>query len=44
MVPLIERILGSGINVVLTTGTVTSAQVAEERLGTASSTNMCRST
>ena len=33
VVPLIERILGYGINVVLTTGTVTSAQVADERLG-----------
>lgn len=31
--PLIERILGFGINVVLTTGTVTSAHVARERLG-----------
>lgn len=33
VVPLIERIAGFGINVVLTTGTVTSARVAEERLG-----------
>ncbi len=33
VVPLIERILGFGINVVLTTGTVTSARVADERLG-----------
>ena len=33
VVPLIERILGFGVNVVLTTGTVTSAQVAHERLG-----------
>ncbi|MGF7005974.1 lipid IV(A) 3-deoxy-D-manno-octulosonic acid transferase [Aminobacter sp. BE322] len=33
VVPLIESILDYGINVVLTTGTVTSAQVAEERLG-----------
>ncbi|MEW9806601.1 lipid IV(A) 3-deoxy-D-manno-octulosonic acid transferase [Mesorhizobium marinum] len=33
IVPLIESILGYGVNVVLTTGTVTSAQVAEERLG-----------
>jgi 3-deoxy-D-manno-octulosonic-acid transferase len=33
VVPLIESILGYGINIVLTTGTVTSAQVAEERLG-----------
>ena len=31
--PLIERILDYGVNIVLTTGTVTSAQVAEERLG-----------
>lgn len=31
--PLIERIVDFGINVVLTTGTVTSAQVAKERLG-----------
>ena len=33
VIPLIERILGFGINVVVTTGTVTSARVAEERLG-----------
>jgi len=33
VIPLIERILGFGINIVLTTGTVTSAQVADERLG-----------
>jgi 3-deoxy-D-manno-octulosonic-acid transferase len=33
VVPLIERVLGYGINVVLTTGTVTSAHVAHERLG-----------
>jgi 3-deoxy-D-manno-octulosonic-acid transferase len=33
VIPLIERILGFGIHVVLTTGTVTSARVAEERLG-----------
>lgn len=33
IIPLIECILGLGVNVVLTTGTVTSAQVAEERLG-----------
>src|SRR5690606_16883845 len=33
VVPPIEQLLGSGINIVLTTGTVTSAQVAEERLG-----------
>jgi 3-deoxy-D-manno-octulosonic-acid transferase len=32
VMPLIERISGFGINVVLTTGTVTSAQVAHERL------------
>ena len=33
VIPLIERILGFGINVVLTTGTVTSARVVDERLG-----------
>lgn len=33
VVPLIERILASDINLVLTTGTVTSAKVADERLG-----------
>ncbi len=33
IVPLLESILDLGVNVVLTTGTVTSAQVAEERLG-----------
>ncbi|MBL8582009.1 MAG: lipid IV(A) 3-deoxy-D-manno-octulosonic acid transferase [Rhizobiaceae bacterium] len=33
IVPLIENILRQGINVILTTGTVTSARVAEERLG-----------
>jgi 3-deoxy-D-manno-octulosonic-acid transferase len=33
VVPLIERILESDINVVLTTGTITSAKVAEARLG-----------
>ncbi|MBL8579435.1 MAG: lipid IV(A) 3-deoxy-D-manno-octulosonic acid transferase [Mesorhizobium sp.] len=33
IVPLIENILVLGVNVVLTTGTVTSAQVADERLG-----------
>ena len=33
VVPLIEYILSLGINTVLTTGTVTSAQVARERLG-----------
>jgi len=33
VVPLIERLLGHGISIVLTTGTVTSAQVARERLG-----------
>jgi 3-deoxy-D-manno-octulosonic-acid transferase len=33
VVPLIEQILSHGINVVLTTGTVTSAQVAKARLG-----------
>jgi 3-deoxy-D-manno-octulosonic-acid transferase len=31
--PLVDSILDSGLNVVLTTGTVTSAQVAEDRLG-----------
>lgn len=31
--PLIDRILGFGIHVVLTTGTVTSAQVADRRFG-----------
>ncbi len=33
VVPLIEHILSFGITIVLTTGTVTSAQVAHERLG-----------
>jgi 3-deoxy-D-manno-octulosonic-acid transferase len=33
VVPLIEEILALGINIVLTTGTVTSAKVASERLG-----------
>ncbi len=33
VVPLLESILDLGVNIVLTTGTVTSAQVAEERLG-----------
>ena len=33
VVPLIEAILDTGVNVVLTTGTVTSAKVAAERLG-----------
>lgn len=33
VVPLIEAIVGMGLGVVLTTGTVTSAQVARERLG-----------
>lgn len=32
VIPLVEAILGYGVNIVLTTGTVTSAQVAEERL------------
>ena len=44
VVPLVESILGYGVNVVLTTGTVTSAQVADEGSAIASSTNMCRST
>ncbi len=35
IVPLVRRILDFGINIVLTTGTVTSAHVAEERLGAA---------
>ncbi|WP_292647554.1 glycosyltransferase N-terminal domain-containing protein, partial [Mesorhizobium sp.] len=33
VVPLVESILDYGVNIVLTTGTVTSAQVADERLG-----------
>lgn len=33
VIPLIERLHGYGINIVLTTGTVTSAQVARERMG-----------
>lgn len=33
VVPLVESILRYGVNIVLTTGTVTSAKVAEERLG-----------
>lgn len=33
VVPLIEEILGYGVSIVLTTGTVTSARVAAERLG-----------
>lgn len=33
VIPLVESIVNYGINIVLTTGTVTSAQVAEERLG-----------
>jgi 3-deoxy-D-manno-octulosonic-acid transferase len=33
VIPLIEHILSLGINIVLTTGTVTSASVASERLG-----------
>ncbi|MEQ1953321.1 lipid IV(A) 3-deoxy-D-manno-octulosonic acid transferase [Mesorhizobium sp. CN2-181] len=33
VVPLVQRILAYGVNVVLTTGTVTSAQVAEEVFG-----------
>jgi len=33
VIPLIERLLASGITIVLTTGTVTSAHVARERLG-----------
>ncbi|TIT58307.1 MAG: 3-deoxy-D-manno-octulosonic acid transferase, partial [Mesorhizobium sp.] len=33
VVPLVESILDYGVNIVLTTGTVTSAQVVDERLG-----------
>jgi 3-deoxy-D-manno-octulosonic-acid transferase len=33
IVPLVENILGYGVNIVLTTGTVTSAKVVHERLG-----------
>ncbi|MBU0585256.1 MAG: lipid IV(A) 3-deoxy-D-manno-octulosonic acid transferase [Alphaproteobacteria bacterium] len=33
IIPLIDSILDYGVNVVLTTGTVTSAQVADDRLG-----------
>jgi 3-deoxy-D-manno-octulosonic-acid transferase len=33
IIPLIDSILDFGVNVVLTTGTVTSAQVADDRLG-----------
>jgi 3-deoxy-D-manno-octulosonic-acid transferase len=33
VVPLVERILGYGMHVVVTTGTVTSAKVVDERLG-----------
>ena len=33
VIPLIERLLGYGIHVVLTTGTVTSARLVNERLG-----------
>jgi 3-deoxy-D-manno-octulosonic-acid transferase len=33
VIPLIERVLALGIHVVLTTGTVTSAKLATERLG-----------
>ena len=33
VVPLVESILDYGVNIVLTTGTVTSARVAQERLG-----------
>ena len=42
VIPLIERILGFGINIVLTTGTVTSARVARSGWAIASSINMCR--
>ncbi|MBD0415690.1 lipid IV(A) 3-deoxy-D-manno-octulosonic acid transferase [Oryzicola mucosus] len=33
VIPLIESILSYGVNIVLTTGTVTSAQVVQDRLG-----------
>lgn len=33
VIPLIDRILGVGIDIVLTTGTVTSAQIVQDRLG-----------
>lgn len=33
VVPLVQTILGYGVNIVLTTGTVTSARVVRERLG-----------
>ncbi|MGS1093227.1 lipid IV(A) 3-deoxy-D-manno-octulosonic acid transferase [Aquamicrobium terrae] len=33
VVPLVQTILGYGVNVILTTGTVTSAKVVTERLG-----------
>ncbi len=33
VIPLVERIVGYGIGVVMTTGTVTSARVVRERLG-----------
>ncbi|HEY4193741.1 MAG TPA: lipid IV(A) 3-deoxy-D-manno-octulosonic acid transferase [Mesorhizobium sp.] len=33
VVPLVESILDYGVNIVLTTGTITSAKVADERLG-----------
>lgn len=33
VIPMIERIISLGISVVLTTGTVTSARLADERLG-----------
>ncbi|TIU29089.1 MAG: 3-deoxy-D-manno-octulosonic acid transferase, partial [Mesorhizobium sp.] len=33
VIPLVKSILDYGVNIVLTTGTVTSAQVADERLG-----------
>jgi hypothetical protein len=41
---LIQRLRGIGIEVVLTTGTVTSANFARERLGRTCCTNMSRST
>lgn len=35
VIPLIEEVVGRGISVVITTGTVTSANIANERLGEA---------
>jgi 3-deoxy-D-manno-octulosonic-acid transferase len=33
VIPMVEAVLGFGVNIVLTTGTVTSAKVASDRLG-----------